>query len=32
VLLIESPVCPTCAYRKSDPGWHRRSNAVALPG
>ena len=21
-----------CAYRKSDPGWHRRSNAVALPG
>ena len=22
----------TCAYRKSDPGWHRRSNAVALPG
>ena len=22
----------SCAYRKSDPGWHRRSNAVALPG
>ena len=21
-----------CAYRKSDPGWHGRSNAVALPG
>ena len=21
-----------CAYRKSDPGWHRRSNAVALSG
>jgi len=26
------PSSIACAYRKSDPGWHRRSNAVALPG